>query len=159
MLRKCHGHCLTKRAIIQIFYHSLDEPTQGILDETAGGIFLYKSPNQAFQFLEDKALFKLDWSFESKIEHHQRSVAFVDGSDTNDDNYRLIKKLEALTIKMDSQFQSLKEELQDMRKIYNDLKDNHVSKNNMSDDTPMLCEGLLKLNFINLKVIKTERFA
>ncbi|GJX17888.1 reverse transcriptase domain-containing protein [Tanacetum coccineum] len=28
--------------------HGLDEPTQGILDITAGGIFLYKSPNQAF---------------------------------------------------------------------------------------------------------------
>ncbi|GKE26833.1 reverse transcriptase domain-containing protein [Tanacetum coccineum] len=56
MLRKCHGHGLTKGAIIQIFYHGLDEPTQGILDITAGGIFLYKSPNQAFQFLEDKAM-------------------------------------------------------------------------------------------------------
>ncbi|GJT91058.1 reverse transcriptase domain-containing protein [Tanacetum coccineum] len=53
MLRNCHGHGLTKGAIIQIFYHGLDEPTQGILDGTAGGIFLYKSPNQAFQYLED----------------------------------------------------------------------------------------------------------
>ncbi|GKB97637.1 reverse transcriptase domain-containing protein, partial [Tanacetum coccineum] len=56
MLQKCHGHGLTKGAIIQIFYHGLDEPTQRILDITAGGIFLYKSPNQAFQFLDDKAL-------------------------------------------------------------------------------------------------------
>ncbi|GJX92436.1 hypothetical protein Tco_0345762 [Tanacetum coccineum] len=56
MLRKCHGHGLTKGDIIQIFYHGLDEPTQGILDVTAGGIFLYKTPNQAFQFLEDKAM-------------------------------------------------------------------------------------------------------
>ncbi|GKE78070.1 reverse transcriptase domain-containing protein, partial [Tanacetum coccineum] len=56
MLRKCHGHGLTKGAIIQIFYHGLDEPTQRILDGTGGGIFLYKSPNQAFQFLEDKAM-------------------------------------------------------------------------------------------------------
>ncbi|GJZ41851.1 reverse transcriptase domain-containing protein [Tanacetum coccineum] len=62
MLQKCHGHCLTKCAIIQIFYHGLDEPTQGILDVTARGIFLYKSPNQAFQFLDDQVLFKLDWS-------------------------------------------------------------------------------------------------
>ncbi|GKA31729.1 reverse transcriptase domain-containing protein [Tanacetum coccineum] len=45
MLRKCHGHNLTKGAIIQIFYHGLDEPTQGILDITAGGIFLYKKLN------------------------------------------------------------------------------------------------------------------
>ncbi|GJZ21840.1 reverse transcriptase domain-containing protein [Tanacetum coccineum] len=56
MLRKCHGHGLTKGVIIQIFYHGLDEPTQGILNGTAGGIFLYKNPNQAYQFLEDKSL-------------------------------------------------------------------------------------------------------
>nr|GEV43242.1 reverse transcriptase domain-containing protein [Tanacetum cinerariifolium]GEV96702.1 reverse transcriptase domain-containing protein [Tanacetum cinerariifolium] len=48
MLRKCHGHGLTKGAVIQIFYHGLDEPTQGILDGTTEGVFLYKSPNQAF---------------------------------------------------------------------------------------------------------------
>ncbi|GJZ67926.1 hypothetical protein Tco_0631166 [Tanacetum coccineum] len=45
-----------QRTIIQIFYHGLDEPTQGILDVTVEGIFLYKSLNQAFQFLEDKSL-------------------------------------------------------------------------------------------------------
>ncbi|GJR42942.1 hypothetical protein Tco_1311045 [Tanacetum coccineum] len=56
MLRKCHGHGLTKGAIIQIFYHGLDESTQAILDVTAGENFLYKSLNQAFQFLEDKAM-------------------------------------------------------------------------------------------------------
>ncbi|GKD02664.1 reverse transcriptase domain-containing protein [Tanacetum coccineum] len=44
MFRKCHGHGLTKRAIIQIFYHGIDESTQAILDVTARGIFLYKSP-------------------------------------------------------------------------------------------------------------------
>ncbi|GJR41155.1 reverse transcriptase domain-containing protein [Tanacetum coccineum] len=115
MLQKCHGHGLTKGAIIQIFYHGQDEPTQDILDVTAGGIFLYKSPNQAFQFLEDKVLFKLDWSTKSQNEHHRKYVAFADGSNSNDDNSRLLEKLEALTIKKDSQFQSLKEELQDMR--------------------------------------------
>ncbi|GJY07296.1 reverse transcriptase domain-containing protein [Tanacetum coccineum] len=83
MLRKCHGHGLTKGAIIQIFYHGLDEPTQGILDVTAGGIFLYKSPNQAFQFLDDKVLFKHDWPIKSKNEHHRKSISFADGCDSN----------------------------------------------------------------------------
>ncbi|GJT47117.1 reverse transcriptase domain-containing protein, partial [Tanacetum coccineum] len=121
-----------------LFYRLLleirNEPTQGILDETVGGIFLYKSENQAFQFLEDKVLFKLDWPLESKIEHHQRSVVFADGN--NNDNLQLMEKLEALTIKMDSQFQSLKEEMHEMRKNYNNRSGNHASKN---DDTPM-CE-------------------
>ncbi|GJQ98051.1 hypothetical protein Tco_0009190 [Tanacetum coccineum] len=146
MLRKCHGHGLTKGAIIQIFYHGLDEPTQGILDVTVGGIFLYKSANQAFQFLEDKVLFKLDWSIKSQNDHHQKSVTFTDGSNSNDDNSRLIEKLEALTIKMDSQIISLKEEMHEMRNKYHDLKDNHAFKNRMNDDTPM-CERH-EVNFI-----------
>nr|GEY86849.1 reverse transcriptase domain-containing protein [Tanacetum cinerariifolium] len=80
MLKKCLGHGLTKGAIILIFYHGLDESTQAILDKTTEGIFLYKIPNQAFQFLDGKVLFKLDWSTKSQIEHHQRSVAFIDGT-------------------------------------------------------------------------------
>ncbi|GJW93358.1 reverse transcriptase domain-containing protein [Tanacetum coccineum] len=114
MLRKCHGHGLTKGAIIQIFYHGLDEPTQAILDVTAGGIFLYKSPNQAFQILEDKVLFEHDWSTKSQNDHHQKSVSFTDVSGSNNDNSRLMEKLEALTVKMDSQVISLNEELEDM---------------------------------------------
>ncbi|GJT34609.1 hypothetical protein Tco_0925028 [Tanacetum coccineum] len=54
MLRACYGHGLTRGTIIQMFYHGLDGPTQGILD--AGGIFLYNTPNEAFQNLKDKAL-------------------------------------------------------------------------------------------------------
>ncbi|GJS19804.1 hypothetical protein Tco_0448436 [Tanacetum coccineum] len=121
MLQKCHGH----------------EPTQAILDETAGGIFFYKSPNQDFQFLDDKVLFKLDWSTKSKDEHHQESVAFANGS--NNDNSRLMDKLEALTIKMDYQFQSLKEELQDMHNKYYDLKDYHAFKNNTNKHIKITC--------------------
>ncbi|GJS43049.1 reverse transcriptase domain-containing protein [Tanacetum coccineum] len=132
MLRKCHGHGLTKGAIIQIFYHGLDEPTQRILDITTGGIFLYKSPNQAFQFLEDKVLFEHYWPIKSKNEHHRKSVAFADGSDSNTDNSRFMEKLKVV----DSQIISLNEELQDMREKYNELRKGNASKN---DDTPM-CE-------------------
>ncbi|GJY95990.1 hypothetical protein Tco_0512351 [Tanacetum coccineum] len=115
------------------------EPTQGILNGTAGGIFLYKTPNQAFQFLDDKVLFKFDWSTKYQNENHQKSVAFADGSNSNYDNSRLMEKLETLTIKIDFQFISLKEELQDMRNKYNELRDGNASKNRMNDDTPM-CE-------------------
>ncbi|GJW40532.1 hypothetical protein Tco_0066377 [Tanacetum coccineum] len=124
MLRKCHGHGLTKGVIIQIFYHCLDEPTQAILDVTAGGIFLYKSPNQAFQLLEDKVLFEHDWAIKSKNEHHQKSVSFADGSDSNTDNSRFVEKLKA----MDSKVISLNEELQDMREKYNVLRNGKLLK-------------------------------
>ncbi|GKA27125.1 hypothetical protein Tco_0713293 [Tanacetum coccineum] len=135
MLRKCHGHCLTKGAIIQIFYHGLDEPTQAILDVIARGIFLYKSPNQAFQFLDDKVLFELDWSTRSQNDHHRKSVSFADGSDSNTDNSRFMEKLKA----MDSQIISLNEELQDVRNKYNELREGNTSKNHLNEDTPM-CE-------------------
>ncbi|GKE56457.1 hypothetical protein Tco_1495642 [Tanacetum coccineum] len=136
-----HDHIREFLAICDMFKYgdTQNEPTQAILDGTAGGIFLYKSPNQAFQFLEDKVLFKLDCSTKSKNKHHQKSVAFADGSNSNNDNSRLLEKLEALTIKMDSQFISLKEEIQDMCNKYYDIRDNHASKNHMNDDTPT-CE-------------------
>ncbi|GJZ14511.1 hypothetical protein Tco_0550188, partial [Tanacetum coccineum] len=35
----------------------------------AGGIFLYKTPNQAYQLLEDKVLLKLDWAKNQKPNH------------------------------------------------------------------------------------------
>ncbi|GKB95306.1 reverse transcriptase domain-containing protein, partial [Tanacetum coccineum] len=54
MLRNCHGHNLSKGNIIKIFYHGLNEITQEVLNATAGGIFLYKTPNHAYQLLEDK---------------------------------------------------------------------------------------------------------
>nr|GEW10342.1 hypothetical protein [Tanacetum cinerariifolium] len=44
------------------------------------------------------------------------------------------EKLEALTIKMDSQFQSLNKEMQEMRKNYNNCRGDHAP---MNDDTPM----------------------
>lgn len=143
MLRKCHGHDLTKKAIIQIFYHGLDESTLGILDGTSGGIFLYKTPNQAFQLLEDKVLFQHDWS-ESQNKRHRESIAFTDGSNIND-NSLLMEKLEALERKMDSHFQSLKE-LQEIRYNY---KSDHDSKTSMNDDLPM-CERH-EANYIQLE--------
>nr|GEW73036.1 reverse transcriptase domain-containing protein [Tanacetum cinerariifolium] len=77
-----HDHIREFLAICDMFKYgeTQDESTQEILDGIAGGIFLNKSPNQAFQFLDDKVLFKDDWSTKFKNEHHQKSVAFADGS-------------------------------------------------------------------------------
>ncbi|GKB48773.1 hypothetical protein Tco_0899526 [Tanacetum coccineum] len=110
------------------------------MDITAGrNLSLYKSLNQAFQFLKDKVLFKHDCPIKSQNEHHGKYVAFADGSNSNNDNSRLIEKLEALTIKIDSQIICLYEELQGMREKYNELRNGNAYKNNMNDDTPM-CE-------------------
>ncbi|GKA58252.1 reverse transcriptase domain-containing protein [Tanacetum coccineum] len=66
MLQNCHGHNLSKGNIIKIFYHGLSEITQEVLNAAAGGIFLYKTSNQAYQLLEDKVLLKLDWAKNQK---------------------------------------------------------------------------------------------
>ncbi|GJT43564.1 reverse transcriptase domain-containing protein [Tanacetum coccineum] len=66
MLRNCHGHNLSKGNIIKIFYHGLNEITQEVLNAAAGGIFLYKTPNQAYQLLQDKVLLKFDWAKNQK---------------------------------------------------------------------------------------------
>nr|GFB37314.1 hypothetical protein [Tanacetum cinerariifolium] len=50
---------------------------------------------------------------------------------------------------MDFRFQSLKEEMHEMRKNYNNLRENHASKNHVNGDTPM-CE-CHEANYIQLK--------
>nr|GEU34310.1 reverse transcriptase domain-containing protein [Tanacetum cinerariifolium] len=55
------------------------EITQEVLNATAGGIFLYKTPNQAYQLLEDKVLLKLDWDKNQKTKSSiKKTVAFAD---------------------------------------------------------------------------------
>ncbi|GJU73931.1 reverse transcriptase domain-containing protein [Tanacetum coccineum] len=74
----------------------LHEPTQAILD--AGGIFLYKTLNEAHQLLEDRVLLKLDWSKENKTKPLRKTVAFAEG----EENSPLLEKIEALTTRIDS---------------------------------------------------------
>ncbi|GJT68158.1 hypothetical protein Tco_1019638 [Tanacetum coccineum] len=78
MKRNCHGHNLSKGNIIKIFYHGLNEITQEVLNAAAGGIFLYKTPNQAYQLLEDKVSLKLDWAKIQKTKSSlKKTVAFA----------------------------------------------------------------------------------
>ncbi|GJW31318.1 hypothetical protein Tco_0051350 [Tanacetum coccineum] len=78
MLRNCHGHNLSKGNIIKIFYHGLNKITQEVLNAAAGGIFLYKTPNQAYQLLKDKVLLKLDWAKNQKTKTSlKKIVAFA----------------------------------------------------------------------------------
>ncbi|GJU95405.1 hypothetical protein Tco_1320161 [Tanacetum coccineum] len=100
---------LSPGTIIQIFYHGLDDATQAILD--AGGIFLYKAPNEAYQLLDDQLLLKLDWSKDIKAKPLRKNINFAKGSD----NSKLMKKMKALTTKIDSQFKDIKEEMKEMR--------------------------------------------
>ncbi|GJZ94729.1 reverse transcriptase domain-containing protein [Tanacetum coccineum] len=95
MFDRLIGEIQGRGTIIQIFYHGLDEPTQAILE--AGGIFLYKTPNEAHLLLEDRVLLKLDWSKENKTKPLRKTVAFAE----SEENSPLLEKMEALTTRID----------------------------------------------------------
>ncbi|GKA64938.1 hypothetical protein Tco_0764645 [Tanacetum coccineum] len=108
MLRNCHGHNLSKGNIIKIFYHGLNEITQEVLNVAAGGIFLYKTPNQAYQFLEDKVLLKLDWAKNQKTKSSiKKTVDFADEGNSNPNTNKIMARMDAMTIKIDAQYKEL----------------------------------------------------
>ncbi|GKD59793.1 hypothetical protein Tco_1297302 [Tanacetum coccineum] len=108
MLRNCHGHNLSKGNIIKIFYHGLNEITQEVLNVAAGGVFLYKTPNQAYQLLEDKVLLKLDWAKNQKTKSSlKKTGAFAAKGRSNSDTDKIMARMDAMTIKMDAQYKEL----------------------------------------------------
>nr|GEX71793.1 reverse transcriptase domain-containing protein [Tanacetum cinerariifolium] len=108
MLRNCHGHNLSMGNIIKIFYHGLNEITQEVLNAAADGIFLYKTPNQAYQLLKDKVLLKLDWAKNQKIRSSlKKTIAFADEGTINSDTDKIMARIDAMTLKMDAQYKEL----------------------------------------------------
>ncbi|GKB45435.1 hypothetical protein Tco_0896188 [Tanacetum coccineum] len=108
MLQNCHGHNLSKGNIVKIFYHGLNEITQEVLNAAAGGIFLYKTPNQAYQLLEDKVLLKLDWAKNKKAKSSlKKTVAFAAEGSSNSDTNKIMARMDAMIIKMDARYKEL----------------------------------------------------
>ncbi|GJS86746.1 reverse transcriptase domain-containing protein [Tanacetum coccineum] len=108
MLQNCHGHNPSKGNIIKIFYHGFSEITQELLNAAAGGIFLYKTSNQAYQLLEDKVLVKLDWAKNQKTKSSlKKIVAFADECSSNPDTNKIMTRMDAMTIKIDAQYKEL----------------------------------------------------
>ncbi|GJY71058.1 reverse transcriptase domain-containing protein [Tanacetum coccineum] len=126
MLRNFHGHNLTKGNIIKILYHGFSEITQEALNVAAGGIFLYKTPNQAYQLLEDKVLLKLDWAKNQKSKPSlNKNVAFADEGSSNSDTDKIMARMDAKTMKMDAQYKEMQSRSNQSILEYNE------------DDTPM----------------------
>ncbi|GKB95009.1 hypothetical protein Tco_0981146 [Tanacetum coccineum] len=79
-----------------------------VLNAAAGGIFLYKTPNQAYQLLEDKVLLKLDWAKNQKTKPSlKKTVAFADEGNSNSDNNNIMARMDAMTLKMDAQYKEI----------------------------------------------------
>ncbi|GJV83654.1 hypothetical protein Tco_1523552 [Tanacetum coccineum] len=129
-LNTCHGSYLFKGNIIKIFYHGLSEITQEVLNAAAGGIFLYKTPNQAYQLLDDKVLLKLDWAKNQKTKSSlKKTVAFADEElqsrakqptpDLDDDDMPMSRKEEAKFMQTFCKTRS-----------YNDCRDRDLNRDN-----------------------------
>ncbi|GJT80940.1 reverse transcriptase domain-containing protein [Tanacetum coccineum] len=105
ILRNCHGHNLSKGNIIKIFYHGLNEIAQEVLNVAASGIFLYKTPNQAYQLLDDKVLLKLDWAKNQKTKSSlKKTIAFAAEGSSNSNTDKIMARIDAMTMKMDARF-------------------------------------------------------
>ncbi|GKA96121.1 hypothetical protein Tco_0818216 [Tanacetum coccineum] len=134
MIRTCYGHGLTKGTVIQILYHGLDDPTQGILD--ARGIFLYNTLNEVFKILEDKVLLKLDFSDDPHMSLEPKTVVSAGGSNIHSYHTILSEIFKALVTKFDIEFLNISKELKVTR---DDHRGYGASQIYMSEDTPM-CE-------------------
>ncbi|GKB30315.1 reverse transcriptase domain-containing protein [Tanacetum coccineum] len=55
LLRKCHHHGFSLMHQLDTFYNSLSYNDQDSLNSAAGGNFLYKSPTEGLQIIENKA--------------------------------------------------------------------------------------------------------
>ncbi|GKD29689.1 reverse transcriptase domain-containing protein [Tanacetum coccineum] len=133
LLKNCHGHGLMKGNIIKIFYHGLDETTQEALNVTAGCIFLYESPNQDYQLLEDKVLLKLDCAKNQKPKTLVRkTVAFADEGSSNSYTEKIMARLDTIAIEMDAQYKEMKSCTE-----CNSCGGNHSTADCNDDDTPM----------------------
>nr|GEU70605.1 reverse transcriptase domain-containing protein [Tanacetum cinerariifolium] len=73
-----------------------------------GGIFLYKTPNQAYQLLEDKVLLKLDWAKYQKTKSSlKKTVAFAGEGSSNSNTDKIMARMDAMTLKMDARYKEL----------------------------------------------------
>ncbi|GJT60688.1 hypothetical protein Tco_1004221 [Tanacetum coccineum] len=126
MLRNCHGHNLTKGNIMKIFYYGLNKITQEFLNFAAGGLFLYKKPNQAYQILKDKVLLKLHWAKNQNIKPSlKKTVAFANEGSNNSDTDKIMTRMDAMTMKMDAQYKELQS------------RSNNSNSDCNNDDIPM----------------------
>ncbi|GJX66503.1 hypothetical protein Tco_0300846 [Tanacetum coccineum] len=144
MLRTCYGHGLTKGTIIQIFNCDLADPTQGILN--VGGIFLYKTPNEAFKMIEDKVLLKLDFSKDSHIKPYPKIVVSAGASNINVHHGILLEKFKALSTNIDYELLEIRRELNQMQNNHRENEGHQALQIYMSDDTPM-CDPM-EANYI-----------
>ncbi|XP_075518300.1 uncharacterized protein LOC142552410 [Primulina tabacum] len=64
LLRKCPNHGFEDWVQIELFYNGLNGQTRGTVDAAAGGTILAKSPEQAYDLLEQMTINSYQWPSE-----------------------------------------------------------------------------------------------
>ena len=143
MIRSCPQHGLSRGQIVQTFYRGIDASTRGILDSSAGGVFMYKMPNEAYALLEDMSVHTFEWA-PSRDESVKRTVARADNDD--DDSKAAIAALSNQFKAFGKQFKKLNATVHAMQVGCQTCGGPHLSRDCNSDDQPM--ETPEDVNFI-----------
>ncbi|GJS82997.1 hypothetical protein Tco_0749538 [Tanacetum coccineum] len=101
-LKKTQENESLSNALLKLRMKESTEPVH------AGVIFLYKTPNQAYQLLEDKVLLKFDWAKNQKTKTSpKKTIAFADEGSSNTYTDKIMARMDAMTLRMDAQYKEL----------------------------------------------------
>ena len=67
LLRKCPHHQIAKQNLVQNFYNGLLYTTRTLIDAAAGGAFMRKTRDEAWDLLENMAMNNFQWANEKSI--------------------------------------------------------------------------------------------
>ena len=77
-MRKCPYHGLARWMQIYNFYTGLNAHTRQMIDTLAGGIFLKRTTQQAFDFLDGIATNNYQWSQERMVKRNENNGVSTD---------------------------------------------------------------------------------
>ena len=81
----------------------LDYHSRSTLDSSSGRIFMYKTPNQGYQLLEDMIVHNLEWNPDKRVMQKRTNVNSVDHNPSEEvaalraNQKSLKRKIESLT--------------------------------------------------------------
>ncbi|XP_073049527.1 uncharacterized protein [Primulina eburnea] len=78
LLRKCPNHGYAEWVQIELFYNGLDGPTRGNVDAAAGGTIFSKTPEEAYELLEQMTINSYQWPSERSGVQRTAGVYAVD---------------------------------------------------------------------------------
>ncbi|XP_073017763.1 uncharacterized protein [Primulina eburnea] len=78
LLRKCPNHGFEDWVQIELFYNGLNGQTRGTVDDAAGGTIFAKSPEQAYDLLEQMTINRYQWPSERAGGKRTTGVYVVD---------------------------------------------------------------------------------